>query len=77
MRLEAAFYRHVYLGYPLTFDQGQVDQLEDRYLGMVEASGSNPDLSILVSSMMAMISGFPIAKGILWTCQRRASWFMR
>jgi hypothetical protein len=26
--------------------QGQVDQLEDRYLGMVEASGSNPDLSI-------------------------------
>ncbi len=24
---------------------GQVDQLEDRYLGMVEASGSNPDLS--------------------------------
>ena len=25
---------------------GQVDQLEDRYLGMVEASGSNPDLSI-------------------------------
>ena len=27
-------------------DRGQVDQLEDRYLGMVEASGSNPDLSI-------------------------------
>ena len=27
--------------------EGQVDQLEDRYLGMVEASGSNPDLSIL------------------------------
>ncbi len=26
--------------------EGQVDQLEDRYLGMVEASGSNPDLSI-------------------------------
>lgn len=24
---------------------GQVDQLEDRYLGMVEAGGSNPPLS--------------------------------
>lgn len=42
----AASYRHVYLGYLLTLVQGQVDQLEDRYLGMVEASGSNPDLSI-------------------------------
>ena len=37
-------------GVRLTFSAvGQVDQLEDRYLGMVEASGSNPDLSILVS----------------------------
>ena len=26
---------------------GQVDQLEDRYLGMVEAGGSNPPLSTL------------------------------
>lgn len=25
--------------------EGQVDQLEDRYLGMVEAGGSNPPLS--------------------------------
>jgi hypothetical protein len=34
-------------GVRLTFSAvGQVDQLEDRYLGMVEASGSNPDLSI-------------------------------
>ena len=34
-------------GVRLTFSVvGQVDQLEDRYLGMVEASGSNPDLSI-------------------------------
>ena len=34
-------------GVRLTFSLvGQVDQLEDRYLGMVEASGSNPDLSI-------------------------------
>lgn len=34
-------------GVRLTFRvEGQVDQLEDRYLGMVEASGSNPDLSI-------------------------------
>lgn len=47
MRFGAPTYRHVYLGYPLTLVQGQVDQLEDRYLGMVEASGSNPDLSIL------------------------------
>ncbi len=31
--------------------EGQVDQLEDRYLGMVEASGSNPDLSILTAFM--------------------------
>lgn len=36
-------------GVLLTFRlEGQVDQLEDRYLGMVEASGSNPDLSIFV-----------------------------
>ena len=40
-------YRHVYLVHRLSgVLQGQVDQLEDRYLGMVEASGSNPDLSI-------------------------------
>ncbi len=39
-------------GVRLTFRvEGQVDQLEDRYLGMVEASGSNPDLSI--SSVLA------------------------
>ena len=47
IRFGGASYRHVYLGHPLTLVQGQVDQLEDRYLGMVEASGSNPDLSIL------------------------------
>ncbi len=36
-------------GVLLTFSPaGQVDQLEDRYLGMVEASGSNPDLSTFV-----------------------------
>ena len=47
-RVRAGSYRHVYLGHPLTLDRGQVDQLEDRYLGMVEASGSNPDLSIIM-----------------------------
>jgi hypothetical protein len=77
MRSEAASYRHVYLGHPLTLDKGQVDQLEDRYLGMVEASGSNPDLSILVSFLIAMISGSPIVRALFWTCRRRASWFMR
>ena len=30
-----------------TLMRGPVDQLEDRHLGMVEASGSNPDRSIL------------------------------
>jgi hypothetical protein len=35
--------------------EGQVDQLEDRYLGMVEASGSNPDLSI---SLLYLLSAF-------------------
>ena len=64
MSFDAATYRHVYLGYPLTLVQGQVDQLEDRYLGMVEASGSNPDLSILVSFMSATISDFSIAESI-------------
>jgi hypothetical protein len=63
MRSEAASYRHVYLGHPLTLDKGQVDQLEDRYLGMVEASGSNPDLSILARFMTAMILGFSITEG--------------
>jgi hypothetical protein len=77
MRLEAASYRHVYLGHPLTLDKGQVDQLEDRYLGMVEASGSNPDLSILMNFPIAMISGSSMAKGIFWACQKGASWFMR
>ena len=64
MSFDAATYRHVYLGYLLTLVQGQVDQLEDRYLGMVEASGSNPDLSILVSFMSATISDFSIAESI-------------
>ena len=31
---------------------GQVDQLEDRYLGMVEAAGSNPPLSTLIKSIL-------------------------
>ena len=43
-------------GVRLTFSPvGQVDQLEDRYLGMVEASGSNPDLSI---SLLYLLSAF-------------------
>ena len=31
----------------LPLPHGQVDQLEDRYLGMVEAGGSNPPLSTI------------------------------
>ena len=41
--------------------EGQVDQLEDRYLGMVEASGSNPDLSI---SLFLGAFSFLMAKGL-------------
>jgi hypothetical protein len=49
---EDAFLPTCLNGVRLTFRiEGQVDQLEDRYLGMVEASGSNPDLSI--SSVLA------------------------
>jgi hypothetical protein len=65
MRVRAGSYRHVYLGHPLTLDRGQVDQLEDRYLGMVEASGSNPDLSILMHFMNAKISDFFTVKPFL------------
>ena len=36
--------------------EGQVDQLEDRYLGMVEASGSNPDLSIGLLFLISMLA---------------------
>ncbi len=64
MRSEATSYRYVYLGHPLTLDRGQVDQLEDRYLGMVEASGSNPDLSTLARFMNNTISDSCLAVGI-------------
>jgi hypothetical protein len=44
---------------------GQVDQLEDRYLGMVEASGSNPDLSILyVFCFLVFSSIIALGKGL-------------
>ena len=38
--------------------EGQVDQLEDRYLGMVEASGSNPDLSISLLYLLSALICF-------------------
>ncbi len=63
-RVRAGSYRHVYLGHPLTLDRGQVDQLEDRYLGMVEASGSNPDLSIIMHFINSKILDFSTAKAI-------------
>jgi hypothetical protein len=67
MRIGTDFHRHVYLGYPLTLVRGQVDQLEDRYLGMVEASGSNPDLSIFVSFMEARIFDLAIDERVLFS----------
>lgn len=58
-------YRHVYLVHRLSgVLQGQVDQLEDRYLGMVEASGSNPDLSIIMHFINSKILDFSTAKAI-------------
>ena len=65
-----ASYRHVYLGYLLTLVQGQVDQLEDRYLGMVEASGSNPDLSIFRRFMASDVLVFPESNFLLVTKKR-------
>lgn len=69
----AASYRHVYLGYLLTLVQGQVDQLEDRYLGMVEASGSNPDLSIFGRFMSAEVLVFPESGHIFLVIMRRSA----
>ncbi len=67
-----ASYRHVYLGYLLTLVQGQVDQLEDRYLGMVEASGSNPDLSIFRRFMASDVLVFPESNFLLVITKRSA-----
>ena len=68
-----ASYRHVYLGYLLTLVQGQVDQLEDRYLGMVEASGSNPDLSIFRRFMASNVLVFPESRYLLLVIKKRSA----
>ena len=57
--------------------QGQVDQLEDRYLGMVEASGSNPDLSIFGRFMSAEVLVFPKSGHIFLVIMKRSAWHTR
>ena len=49
-----------------TLMRGPVDQLEDRHLGMVEASGSNPDRSIeqrIVTKWARGVAWYPSSLG--------------
>lgn len=54
--------------------RGPVDQLEDRYLGMVEAVGSNPTRSTFLANPLLRIAWSGRSRNVqVWTSMMRST----